>query len=187
MIYPHLDLRVTAIVTGLLLLAMHGACLLHGPPIRAGLRALPRSEKAGWLLLTIAAVWFFALATFTDLGEFTKFRRLIQVGTVVSYWLTLRHVDEFLSVRALGMLFLLLAELLLEAAFLQPETWRLLLVVLAYAMIIKGMFWVGMPYLLRDQVAWITRTDRRWRAGSLAGLAYAAAILISGLIPRHSA
>ncbi len=182
MIYPHLDLRATGIVTGLLLLALSAACLLRGGPLRAGLRALPRSEKAGWMLLTLAAIWAFALVSLIDLGEFTKFRRMLQVLVVAGYWLTLRYVDEFLSVRALGMLFLLAAELLLEAAFLQPQTWRLLLVILAYAMIIKGMFWVGMPYLLRDHIGWLTKTDSRWRAGAWAGLAYAAAILISGLL-----
>ncbi len=187
MIYPHLDLRLTGIITGLVLIALYGACLLHGASIRAGLRALPRSEKAGWVLLTLAAIWFFALITFMDLGEFSKYQRGLQLLIVVGYGLTLRYVDEFLAVRALGMLFLLLANVLLEAAFLQPQLWRLLLVLLAYAMIIKGMFWVGMPYVLRDCIAWITKTDARWRAGAWAGLAYGAVILISGWILHRSA
>jgi hypothetical protein len=91
------------------------------------------------------------------------------------------HVEEFLAVRALGMLLLLAAEPLIEAAFLKPQTSRLLLVVLAYAWVLAGLFWVGMPYLLRDQMAWITRTAARWRAACVAGLAWGVALLICSL------
>ena len=51
-----------------------------------------------------------------------------------------------------GILCLLAAEPLLEAAFLRPETSRLLVTMLAYLMIVVGLFWVTMPYLLRDQI-----------------------------------
>jgi hypothetical protein len=88
---------------------------------------------------------------------------------------------DFLAVRALGTLALLAAEPLLESAFLRDETIRLLLVVLVYLWIIFGMFWVGMPYTLRDQVAWITASEKRWRAAAFAGLAYGALMLVGGI------
>ncbi|MEZ5328982.1 MAG: hypothetical protein R3F19_28385 [Verrucomicrobiales bacterium] len=36
---------------------------------------------------------------------------------------------------------------------------RLLLPLLAYAWIIIGLFWVGMPYVLRDQIAWVSASS----------------------------
>ena len=59
--------------------------------------------------------------------------RCLLVVILVATFLTFRYVDEFLAVRALGILLLLLAEPLIEAAFLRPEAGRLLLVALAYA------------------------------------------------------
>src|SRR5207244_10028079 len=82
----------------------------------------------------------------------------------IGYVLVLRFVEEFLAVRALGILCLLAAEPLLEAAFFRYETSRLFLTVLAYLMILAGLFWVTMPYLLRDQINWSAHSTARWRA-----------------------
>jgi hypothetical protein len=91
-------------------------------------------------------------------------------------------VDEFLSVRALGILLLLLAEPVLEAAFLRAESSRLLLVCLAYVWIVIGMFWVALPYLMRDQIAWLLKSNSRWTAACLGGIVYGVAILISAAL-----
>ena len=68
-------------------------------------------------------------------------------------------MDEFLAARALGILFLLAAEPLLNAAFFRTESSRLLVTVFAYLLIVIGLFWVTMPYLLRDQINWSARTQ----------------------------
>ena len=73
------------------------------------------------------------------------------------------------------MLALLAAEPLLEAAFMRHETSRLLLVVLAYVWIINGLFWVGMPWIMRDQIAWLTAKMRRYQTAAWAGVLYSSA------------
>jgi hypothetical protein len=97
------------------------------------------------------------------MGEFSAFRRPLLIGLPIGYILVLRFVDEFLAVRALGILCLLAAEPLLDAAFLRHETSRLLVTVFAYLLIIAGLFWVTIPYVLRDQINWGTRSVFRWR------------------------
>jgi hypothetical protein len=86
-------------------------------------------------------------------------------------------VDEFLAVRALGILFLLAAEPLLDAAFFRIEPSRLLVTGFAYLLILVGLFWVTMPYLLRDQINWTGRTLGRWRFTHVLALIYGATIL----------
>ena len=54
------------------------------------------------------------------------------------------------------------AEPLLEAAFFRYETSRLFVTVLAYLLVVAGLFWVTMPYLLRDQINWSAQTKTRW-------------------------
>jgi hypothetical protein len=178
MIYPFAELRTVAVILAVLLLVAHGWALLGGDSAKAWLRRSPRSGFLGVALLTVAAVWTFTLIATMDLGEFSGYRRALLVFIPVAYVLCIRFVEEFLAARALGILLLLAAEPLLEAAFLRPETSRLLLVVLAYAWATLGLFYVGMPYLARDHIAWLTRTEMRWKACCFTGIAYAVALLV---------
>ena len=111
------------------------------------------------------------------MGEFSAFRRPLLIALPIGYMLALRFVEEFLAVRALGILCLLAAEPLLDAAFLRYETSRLLLTVLAYLLIIAGLFWVAIPYVLRDQINWSTRSVLRWRFLHAIALIYGGVIL----------
>jgi uncharacterized Tic20 family protein len=95
----------------------------------------------------------------------------------IGYGLVLRFVSEFLAVRALGILCLLAAEPLLDAAFLRYEPSRLLLTVLAYLLILAGLFWVAIPYVLRDQISWSARSPFRWRCLHVMALIYGCVIL----------
>jgi hypothetical protein len=80
------------------------------------------------------------------------------------------------------MLLLLAAEPLLESCALRSEPSRLLLVILAYAWIIAGLFFVGMPYLLRDAVKILTSQKQIWHLAALGGLLYGAALMSAALI-----
>jgi hypothetical protein len=165
MIY-HLSLQVAGLVAGLLLIAL--SLLAFVLPVRTLLPQFPRSRVAGVALLTIDLIWSFWLLVTMEMGEFSNFRRPLLIILPVGYFLVLKFVDEFLAVRALGILCLLAAEPLLDAAFLRPEMSRLLVTVLAYLMIVAGLLWVTMAYLLRDQSSWSTKTGGVWR--SVAGL-----------------
>ncbi len=166
------------LLTGLLLTLGHGWALLKPDDAKAWLRRFPRSKSFGVGLLAIAAIWSWFLIYNIDLGEFTNWRPRLLILIPIAFFLTVKYVDEFLAVRALGMLGLLAAEPLLEAAWMRPEGSRLVLVSLAYIWILLGMFWIGMPYLLRDQIAWVTKNESRWRAAAFGGLIYGVLLLI---------
>lgn len=177
MIYS-LSLHTAGLALGLFLIILHLLALLHPKGTQQVLRAFPRSRRFGVALLTVDAIWAFLLMSDMDLGEFTPWRQTILAFIVVGYFLTAFFVEEFLAVRALGILCLLVAEPLLEAAFLHPETSRLLVSLIAYVWATLGLFWVGIPYLLRDQIGWVSRTDTRWRLAALGGVVYGAAVLV---------
>ena len=181
--YDFLSLRAAGLLVGLLLVAAHAVALLRPAETERALGRFPRSRFAGRALLTLAFVSTFWLWSTTDLGEFYTLRRPIQVLLPVGFYLTLRYVDEFLSVRALGILLLLAADPLLDAAFLRPETSRLLLVVLAYVWVIAGMCLVGAPHLLRDGRDWLRRGGPgRFRLAAAGGLAYGLAVFACALV-----
>lgn len=174
MIY-HLSLHTVGLIAGasLILLALLGFVL----PARNYLPRFPRSRRAGATLLTVDLVWSFWLLATMEMGEFSHFRRPLLIALPVGYFLVLAFVDEFLAVRALGIFCLLAADPLLEAAFLRPEMSRLLVVVLAYLMILAGLFWVTLPYLLRNQIVWSTRHSGLWRVVAGAALVFGLAIV----------
>ncbi len=137
----------------------------------------PRSYITGVILITICLVWTFWLVATIQMGEFSGFRRPLLIALPIGYGLVLRFVDEFLAVRALGILCLLAAEPLLDAAFLRYESSRLLITVFAYVLIVAGLFWVAVPYVLRDQINWSTRSVLRWRCLNATALIYGGVIL----------
>ena len=163
-------LHVVGLIVGAALIVGHLFALLRTAETQQWLVRLPRSRSAGVGILAIDAVWCFWLVSCVDLEEFGWLRVYLQVAVPVLFILTVLFVEEFLAARALGILAMLVAEPILSAAFLRGESSRLLLVVLAYIWLTLGMFWVGKPYLLRDQINWITKSVFRWRAlGGLGG------------------
>lgn len=175
-------LRTVGLAVGLGLVLSHAAALVAPARIMEWLRAFPRSKPAGVVLCTVAAVWAFWLAATMDLGEFSPNRTLICGVVLAGAVMVPLFADEFLSVRALGILALLAAEPLLGAAFLRPEQTRLLLVVLAYVWATAGLFMVGAPYLLRDLIGWVTDKAWRYHAVAWAGIAYGALLILVSLL-----
>jgi hypothetical protein len=180
MIYP-LTLETALLLVGFFLIVSHSVALILPQQTQAWLKAFPRSGFLGTVLLVIAAVWFYWLVTTMDLGEFDKFRKALKIGTPIAAVLTGLYVQEFLAVRSLGMIVLLGAEALLEAAWLRPEMSRLWLVSFVYVWLTVALFWVGMPYTLRDQIGWVSASETRWRVGAIFGIVYGIILIVARL------
>jgi hypothetical protein len=176
MIY-HLSLQTVGLIAGTLLILFSLPGILKPSLVQTWARRLPRSRMAGIVLLTGALVWSFWLLATMEMGEFSSFRRPLLIALPIGYLLVLRFVDEFLAVRALGILCLFAAEPLLDAAFFRYETSRLIVTVFAYVLVIAGLLWVTMPYLLRDQINWGSRSNTRWRFVHSIALLYGVVVL----------
>ncbi len=177
-LYRDLPLRWAGLILGVLLLVAHLYALFNFKNLRPWLKRAPRDKTLGIVLLSLDLVWALVLMSSMDLGEFEKIRKIALLLLPVVYVLMILYVDEFLTARALGILLLLAACPLLDAAFLQLPVSRLLLPALAYVWILLGMFWVGMPYLLRDQIGWVTASEGRWKKLALSGIGYGVALLV---------
>ena len=171
MIYDF-SLRTVGFATGIALILVHGFALLQSGLVEKFLPTFPRSRAWGVALCTLAAIWALWLASTMDLGEFTSNRTLICGVIIAGAVMVPLFAEEFLAVRALGMLALLATEPLLGSAFLKPEQSRLLLVLLAYGWAVAGLLFVAAPYLLRDLIGWILKARWRYFAAAWAGLLY---------------
>lgn len=181
MIYD-LSLRTAGLLAGAFLVAAHLYALLFPGPTVAWLKRFPRSRLWGLILCAVASGWALWLAATMDLGEFSPNRTLICGVVVVGSIMVPLFAEEFLSVRALGILALLAAEPLLGAAFLRPENSRLLIVCLAYLWAIGGLFLVGAPYLLRDIIDWTAERPSHFKFAAGTGAAYGALLIAASLL-----
>jgi hypothetical protein len=162
MIY-HFPLNAVGLIVGIVLILLGLPGLFLPAKMQAWAKQFPRSYPAGVILLSIVFLWTLWLAATMEMGEFQSFRRYLLVLLPIGFILTMRFVDEFLAVRALGVLCLLAAEPQLDAAFLRTDGARLVVTVFAYVMVVFGILWVTMPYLLRDHIDWISKNQLRWR------------------------
>jgi hypothetical protein len=176
MIY-HFSLQMAALIAGAILCLLGAVGFAMEGSARSVMATFPRSRGAGIVLLAIDLIWSFWLVATMEMGEFSAFRRPFLVALPIGFFLTLRFVDEFLAVRALGILALLGAEPLLDAAFFRYESSRLVLTVLAYLLIVLGLTWVMVPYKLRDHINWFSKNTARWRGVSAFGFGYGATLI----------
>ena len=190
--YQLLPLFTTGLVLAVWLIGIHALMLAKPAAVQEFLKKFPRNQNIGQILLGIGLGWFWLLiapsglgklsALTMDLGEFNSAKGLLQILVPVSLVLVCISVRDFLAVRALGLLGLMAAAPLLGAAFLKDPQSRLLVPIFAYAMLTASLFWVGMPYLFRDAVSWVTADQKRWTLYSLAGLGYGIATLVCAFV-----
>ena len=190
--YEHLSLFTVGLILGIWLIGLHAVMLAKPAAAQDFLKKFPRNPLWGQILLGIGLAWFWLLiapdnlgklsALAMDLGEFHGAKPLLRILVPVSLVLVATSVRDFLAVRALGVVGLMIASPLLESAFLKDPSSRLLVPVFAYTLLTASLFWVGMPYLFRDAVTWVTADQKRWRLLSAAGLGYGLATVICAFV-----
>lgn len=180
-LYNGLSLQAAGLIVGLVLVALHLLALLKPEPVKAWLVKLPRSQSAGTWLLAGGFLLAMVVATSMDLGEFARMRYVAQIAIPAMFLSLLFYTNEYLGSRSLGILAILAACPILNAAFQQPPPSRLLLSALCYAYLGLGLFWIGMPHTLRDQIGWITKSPARFKMVALSGLAYGVVLVACAL------
>lgn len=181
-LYTGLSLKTVGIIVGLFLILCHVWALLKPAETKAWLVKLPRNQSFGTWIITIDFLWAIIIATSMDLGEFAKMRYLAQFALPAMYLSMMFFTNDYLGARAVGILAILAACPILEAAFLQPPQSRIFLSLLCYVWILFGLFWIGMPFTMRDQIAWVTKTEGRFKLASFAGIGYGLLLLVCAFV-----
>ncbi len=189
--YQLLSLFTTGLVLAICLIGLHAMMLARPAAMQGFLKRFPRNDQIGQILLGIGLAWFWLLiapdnlgklsALTMDLGEFNGAKRILQWGTPITLILVVRSVRDFLAVRALGLLGLMIGAPLLGAAFLKDPQSRLLIPIYTYVVLTGSLFCIGMPFLFRDAVTWVTAEQKRWRLFAAAGLAYGVATFVCAI------
>ena len=151
--------------------------LMNPAAFRDAVRKFPRSEPAGWTLMVIATAWFLWLLKGEAVSDFAAYKPYMYAGFVLLGLGTCIYLRDFLAVRGLALVLMLLAKLVCDTARWAESPWRLLLVTMAYVWVIAGMWFTISPWRLRDLLEWATATETRVRIGS--GFRLALGLLIA--------
>jgi hypothetical protein len=149
----------------------------------AAARKFPRNLPVGIVLMLLATAWFVWNVNVEPIADFSVFKPYMIAGFVVVGVLACIFVQDFLAVRGLAVVLLLLAKLMVDTGrpHLGATPWVLVIQVWAYLLVVAGMWFTVTPWKLRDILNWATATEDRIRIGSAIRLAFAALVLLLGL------
>ncbi len=174
-------LAILTLVLAGITLPLYAALFLKPAAMRAGFIRFPRSRWCGRLLAVAAVAWAAWVLREMPLGRFEHLKTWLVPLAVVFAGLVCYYMDELLAPRALGALLLLYPAPLLEAARLHDSRWSVVMSVVAYAMVIKGMALLLSPYLFRHFTERLLTTDKACRLAGTGGLAADALLLLLAL------
>jgi len=174
-----LSLLATLLGLGFALPQVYG--LLKPAQYGAALKRFPRSEPWGYALMLLGTAWFLFNLHSDTISDFKAFKPAMYLGFTVIGVGSCIFVRDYLSVRGLAVVVLLLAKLVLDTARWVDTAWRLVLVVWAYVWIVSAVWFTIAPWRLRDLIDWFTANDNRVRIGSAFRLALGLLVAILGL------
>ncbi|TVR48764.1 MAG: hypothetical protein EA425_13675 [Puniceicoccaceae bacterium] len=151
-----MSLFAATLLTALALVVVGILLIWNGAPVAAYARSFPRSRRAAYFTMGASTLW--TLYRVTQLGEadFGNYSNLILAAFLALAVLAFVYVPDFLSVRGACILCLLIADLLLRAAFMQyDQPARLFLVGFVYAAILLALYLAVSPFRLRDFFNWL--------------------------------
>jgi len=141
--------------------------------------AFPRSVWPGRAIMTLCVVWavvWLVIMPFNFLKVLHPYLWIITPLFIAGTWFL---IPDLLSCRAFGCLVALAATPMLTAAQWHPSFLRYVVIVYAYVIAVFGMFYIALPYLVRDHIAWTFAKPLRTRAVS-AAFAAIGVLLLAG-------
>ena len=149
----------------------------------ASVRSFPRSLPAGIFLMLLGTGWFLWNVNGEPISDFSSFKPYMMSGFAAVGILACFFVQDFLAVRGLAVLFLLLAKTMVDTGrvHLGESHWVLVIQAWAYVLIFAGIWFTVTPWKMRDFLNWMTATDARVKIGSAIRLAFAVFVVLLGL------
>ena len=151
--------------------------------LAAAVRKFPRNLPLGVVLMLLATAWFAWNVNNEPIADFSAFKPYMLGAFIAVGILSCVYVQDFLAVRGLAVLMLLLAKLMLDTGrpHLGESPWVLVIQCWAYVFVVLGVWFTVTPWRLRDFIHWATASEARVRVLCLIRLGFAACIVMLGL------
>ncbi len=171
--YMELTLFQSTILAGLLFVAIGVLFAIPSKPITTMVKGFPRSSLAAYLTMGIGGAW--TLYKVAHLGEanYGNFKQYIFIGFALVGILSFKYAPDFLSVRGACILYLLVANMILDGLFGHyDEPLRLFVVTPIYIGIALSLYLGYSPFRMRDFFSWLFATSMHPRTLGLIFLIY---------------
>jgi hypothetical protein len=139
--------------------------LLQPASFSAAIRKFPRSSAWGWALMLLGTAWFLFNLSQESIADFASYKNVLMLGFAAVGLGTCIFVQDFLAVRGLAVVLLLLAKLMVDTGrpYLSQTSWTLVIQVWAYVLVLAGMWFTVSPWRLRDLLEWDTANQQRFK------------------------
>jgi len=167
--------------------------LVNPAGLAATARKFPRNLPVGVVLMLLATAWFAWNVNVEPIADFSAFKPYMLGAFIAVGILSCIFVQDFLAVRGLAVLMLLLAKLMVDTgrphlpttifqAQQGESSWVLVIQTWAYVFAVLGIWFTITPWRLRDLINWATASEDRTRFLSAVRLAFAVFIVFLGLM-----
>jgi len=148
----------------------------------AAVRKFPRSLPWGYGLMLLGTAWFVYNLSQESISDFAAYKNILFAGFAAVGIGSCIYVQDFLAVRGLAVVFLLLAKLMVDTGrpHLAQSPLVLVIQVWAYLLVLAGIWLTVSPWRLRDLLNWATATEKRIKVGCGIRLAFGLLVALLG-------
>jgi hypothetical protein len=182
-----MTLSTLAIVLGLAFGLPHIYGVMNPAGFTAAARKFPRNTPVGYGLMLTATAWFLYYLSLEEISDFMTFKPALYALFGAVGLGSCIFVKDFLPVRGLAVLLLLLAKSMVDTARWVDTEWRLVMVIWAYVWVFAGMWFTISPWRLRDLIDWATASPERTRLVSAIRLGFGLFVVLLGLTAFRTA
>ena len=174
-------LAITSTIIGAAIIAVRLPGVIAPDKFIVHARKFPRSVLWGRILMGICALWAGIVMYNAAVDDFAWLKPLVVIGVPIAYWLVVQFANQFLAIRGVAALLLLIAKVTLNAADLSDSPSRLIVTVLAYLWVCAAVWMASAPHQVRDWINFITANATRCRAACSLGAIVGVFLVLLGL------
>ena len=176
---PSLSLLAIVLGLGMGLPQIYG--LTKPAAFAASVRKFPRSMAWGYALMLLGTAWFLFNLSQESISDFAAYQNYLFGGFAAIGIGSCVFVQDFLAVRGLAVVLLLLAKLMVDTGRPHLGTTPLVLVIQgwAYLLVLAGIWLTVSPWRLRDWLEWATANESRVKLGC--GVRLVFGLFVAGL------
>ena len=146
-------------------------------------RKFPRNLPVGIALMLLGTAWFVWIVNDEPIADFSAYKPAMMAGFAAVGVGACIFVQDFLAVRGLAVVLLLLAKLMVDTGrpHLGQSPFVLVFQALAYVLVVAGIWFTVMPWKLRDLLDLAMANETRVRIGGGIRLAFGLFLVLLGL------
>ena len=176
-----MKLSQLSLILGLGMLLSHGWALLQPGAVTQWLRRFPRNVPIGVFLMLLGTVWFEWNLMSENLEDIAQYKNILLVFFALLGAGCCFYATDYLAVRGLTVVLLLISFITCETARWHPSRWRDALTGWAYLWIFSALWLSVQPWRLRDWINWLTASESRFKLAAIGGLVWGLFVTALGL------